>query len=145
MALDESRVINGSFGEVWHDGKWLSNITTAEAVVDFNKEEVLRAGTRWTGHKLTSITGSGSVTGYKVSTEWIERQLAVLTDRGKPFVTSLTFKLDDPESWGAMRVQLTGVMFDKIDIANFEVGSLVEEELPFTFTGMKLLDKITPK
>lgn len=145
MALDESRVINGSYGEVWSNGKWLTNVTQAEAVIEFNKEEVLRAGTRWTGHKMTSINGSGTITGYKVSTRWIEAQLDVLTDRGKPFVTELTFKLDDPESFGAMRAQLTGVMFDKIDIANYEVGSLVEEELPFTFTGFKLLDKITEK
>lgn len=145
MALDESRVINGSYGEVWSNGQWLTNVTQAEAVIEFNKEEVLRAGTRWTGHKMTSINGSGTITGYKVSTRWIEAQLDVLTDRGKPFVTELTFKLDDPESFGAMRAQLTGVMFDKIDIANYEVGSLVEEELPFTFTGFKLLDKITEK
>lgn len=145
MALDESKTINGSYGEVWHAGEWLTNITSAEAVVEFNKEEVLRAGTRWTGNKLVSIKGSGTISGYKVSTKWIEAQLGVLADRGVPFVTELTFKLDDPESFGAMRVQLTGVMFDKLDLVNFEVGSLVEEELPFTFSNMVLLDKIKEK
>jgi hypothetical protein len=145
MVLDESKVINGSYGEVWHDGKWLSNITKCEATIDINKEDVLRAGSRWTAKKVTTLEGSGTITGYKITTEWIEAQSGVLADRGTPYVTSLTVKLDDPEAYGAMRVMLTGVIFDKIDLVKFEMGSLVEEELPFTFTGMELLDKIVAK
>lgn len=142
MAMDESRIINGTYGEVWNEGKWLTNITSAEATIDISKEEITRAGTRWVGHKVTAVSGSGSMTGYKITTEWAEKIAGVLKDRGKPFITELIIKLDDPESFGAMRARLSGVSFDRIDIVNYEVGSLVEEELPFTFTGFEFLDKI---
>ena len=145
MAMDESRIINGTYGEVWNEGKWLTNITSAEATIDISKEEITRAGTRWVGHKVTAVSGSGSMTGYKITTEWAEKTAGVLKDRGKPFITELIIKLDDPESFGAMRARLSGVSFDRIDIVNYEVGSLVEEELPFTFTGFEFLDKIKAK
>ncbi|WP_128896319.1 phage tail tube protein [Longirhabdus pacifica] len=142
MALDASRTINGTFGEVWYDGEWLTNIKSAEAAVEINKEEIQRAGTRWVAHKVTSLTGSGTMTGYKITTEFIERIGQVADDTKGPFVTSIMMKLADPESFGAYRVRLKGVQFDSIPLMNYEVGSIVEEELPFTFTGYELEDKI---
>lgn len=142
MALDSSRVINGSYGEVWHEGKWLTNIQSAEAMVEIDKEEINRAGTRWKGHKVTSLTGTGSMTGYKVTSDFIKLVGAVADDRKKPYVTELIFKLDDPEAFGAERIRLKAVQFDQIPLGNFEVGSLIEEELPFTFSGFDLLDEI---
>lgn len=142
MALDATRTINGSYGEVWHDGVWLTNVQSAEAVVDIDKEEIKRSGTRWTGHKVTSLKGSGTISGYKVTSDFVQLIGSVATDRGKPYVTSLILKLDDPEAFGAERVMLKGVQFDQIPLSKFEVGSLVEEALPFTFSGYDLLDKI---
>lgn len=142
MALDASRTINGSYGEVWHDGVWLTNVENAEATVDIDKEEVKRSGTRWTGHKVIGLKGSGTITGYKVTSEFIKLIGSVASDRSKPYVTELIYKLDDPESFGAERVRLKGVQFDKIPLGKFEVGKIVEEELPFTFSGFDLLDEI---
>lgn len=138
--LDESRVINGQYGELWHEGNWATNVTGVEANVDIGKEEILRSGTRWVGHKSTSLTGTGTINGYKVTSEWVERIGQIANDRNKAFVTELIVKLDDPEAWGAYRIRLKNVTFDTIPLVNFEVGSLVEEELAYTFTGFDLLD-----
>jgi hypothetical protein len=141
--LDASRTINGSYGEVWNDGKWLTNVQSAEATVEINKEKINRSGTRWTGHKVTTLEGSGNVKGLKINSDFIKAIGSVASDRGKPYVTELIYKLDDPESWGAERVRLKGVQFDQIPLGKFEVGAIVEEELPFTFSGYDLLDAIT--
>jgi hypothetical protein len=143
MALDATRTINGSYGEVWHDGVWSTNVTNAEAIVDIDKEEILRSGTRWVGHKATKLTGSGTISGYKVTSDFIRLIGSIASDRGKPYVTSLIYKLDDPEAFGAERVMLKGVQFDQIPLGKFEVGAIVQEELPFTFSGYDLLDKIS--
>ena len=142
MALDATRTINGSYGEVWHDGVWLTNVQSAEATVEIDKEEIKRSGTRWVGHKVTSLTGSGTISGYKITSDFIQLIGSVATDKGKPYVTSIILKLADPEAYGAERVMLKGVQFDQIPLGKFEVGSLVEEEFPFTFSGYDLLDKI---
>ena len=143
MALDATRTINGSYGEVWTEGKWLTNVQSAEAIVDIEKEEIKRSGTRWTGHKVVGLTGSGTITGYKITSDFIKSVGAVANDRNKPYVTELIMKLDDPESFGAERIRLKAVQFDRIPLSKFEVGSLVEEELPFTFSGYDLLDEIS--
>lgn len=141
--LDSTRVINGTYGYVYHDGNWLTNIKSAEANVEITKEEIKRAGTRWTAHKVTGLSGTGTISGYKVTSEFVELIGKIADDSQGTFITELILKLEDPESYGAYRVRLKGVTFDKIPLMHFEVGAIVEEELPFNFTGYELLDKIT--
>jgi hypothetical protein len=142
--LDATRTMNGSFGQVFDaNGKWLTNVKSAEATVEITKEEIQRAGTRWVGHKVTGLKGTGTISGYKITTEMIEAIGIIADDRKGAFVTELIFKLADPEAYGAMRVRLKGVQFDSIPLLKYELGQIVEEELPFTFTGYELLDKIT--
>ncbi|MGM1023551.1 MAG: phage tail tube protein [Bacillota bacterium] len=141
--MDASRIMNGSFGSVIDaNGAWLTNVKSAEATVEINKEEVYRAGTRWVGHKVTSVKGSGTMTGYRVTTELIEAVGVIADDTKGAFVTELRMKLDDPEAFGAMSVRLKGVQFDQIPLMKYELNSIVEEELPFTFIGYELMDKV---
>jgi hypothetical protein len=144
MAMDATRVLNGSFGEVHMDGRWLTNITNIEATVEINTEEVQRSGTRWVGHKTTSLSGSGSIGGFRVSSELIEAVGSIMNDRGKPYVTEIIAKIDDPESYNSQpyRVRIKGVQFTGIPVMSFEVGSLVEEEWEFVFSGFEILDRI---
>jgi hypothetical protein len=142
MAMDATRTISGSYGEVWHEGQWLTNFNSAEAAGEINFEEINRSGTRIVGQKATTVTFSGNIKGLKVSSKMTKLVGQIGTDRGKSFVTELIMKLDDPESYGAERIRLKGVQFSKIDLIKFEAGSLVETELPFVFTGYDLLDEI---
>lgn len=139
--LDSSKTINGSFGKMFHDGEWLTNITQAEATIEINKEEINRAGTRWVGHKVTSLTGSGSMTGYRITSDLVRKIAQVSDDNQGSFVTELIMKIDDPENnEGKTRVRLKGVQFDSIPLLSYEVTSIVEEETPFTFSHFEYLD-----
>ncbi|MDQ0154910.1 phage tail tube protein [Robertmurraya andreesenii] len=140
--LDATKTINGSFGKMIDaDGDWLTNVTQAEATGEINKEEVLRAGTRVVGHKVTTITYSGNMTGYKITNKLAKKIAQVADDSQGAFVTELVMKIDDPENHeGKTWVRLKGVQFDSIPILSYEVGSLVTEETPFTFTGFEYLE-----
>lgn len=142
-ALDSTRVMAGHAGQVWKDGRWLTNFHRAEATVEIQKEDVPRSGTRWMGKKVVGLAGTGTISGFKVTTALIEEIGQVADDRNPSVVTELILKLDDPDAFGAYRVRLKRVQFDSIPLMNFEAGSLVEEELPFTFEGYELLDRIT--
>lgn len=141
--LDDSRVINGSYGECYHEGAWLTNVYKTTAEVEITKEEIKKSGTRWTGNKVTGLKGTGSISGYKVTSDMITYIGQICDDTKGEYKTELITKLDDPESWGAERIRLKNVSFDKISLANWEVGSIVEDELSFTFEGFELLDEIT--
>ncbi len=140
--LDDTRVINGSYGECHSEGKWLTNVYKMSADLELSYGDVKISGTRWTGQKLLSIKGTGSITGYMVTTELVQNVARITDDRKSEYVTELIFKLDDPEAYGCERVRLKHVKFSKVPIAGWEVGSVVEEEWPFTFTGVEWLDSI---
>jgi hypothetical protein len=139
--LDATKTINGSFGKMFHDGEWLTNVTQAEATVEISKEEIMRSGTRWVGHKVVSLSGSGTMTGYRITSDLVKKIAQVADDASAPFVTELIMKIDDPENHeGKEYVRLKGVQFDSIPLLSYEAGSIVTEETPFTFSGFEYLD-----
>jgi hypothetical protein len=142
MALNASRTINGTYGYVYHNGQWLTNITKCQLNVDIDKEEVKRAGTRWAAHKVVGLSGKGSISGYKVTSDMVRLIGQIADDTKGAYTTELITKLADPEAYGYERIRVKGVQFDNIPLTNFEVGKIVEEELNFTFTGYEFLDAI---
>lgn len=141
--MDAKNVISGNYGYLYDlDGNWLTNTTKVEANIEIGMEEVKLAGTRWLGNKTTTLKGSGSIAGYMVTSEWIEKMAQVTDDISSPFVTELIVKLADPEALGTYRVRLKNVTFDNIPIVNFEVGAIVEQEFTFVFSGYEVLDAI---
>ncbi len=139
--LDASKTISGSFGYLHHEGDWLTNVSGFQSSVNINKEEVQRAGTRWIGHKAISVVGSGSITQFKITNDLVKRIGQFTDDKSPMFVTELIGKLDDPDSReGKTRIRYKGVQFDVIPLMQYEVGTIVTEEIPFTFSGYEFLD-----
>jgi hypothetical protein len=143
MALDSTRVIKGEFGEIWSDGQHLSNFYSGEATADISYEKIKRSGTRAMGNKVGTIEYSGSIRGYKVTSDLARKVAQVTDDKKGAFVCELIMALKDPEAYGYERVRLKGVQFTKIDIMKFEHGSVVEQEWPFVFDGFEYIDAIT--
>ena len=142
MSFDSVRAVVGTFGFIYKEGKWLSQYNKAKASVDIGKAEIKPAGDRWVRHKVISLKGTGSISGYKVTDELLQ-EVGVVAHSDKPSMrTELIFKLDDPEAFGAERIRLMNVMYDKIDLATWEHSKEIEEEWPFTFEGYELLDPI---
>ncbi len=141
--MDDTRVLNGSYGECLNDGKWLTNIYKMTADLELSYGDVKMSGSRWTGQKLLGIKGTGSISGYKITSELVQNAARITNDRKSEYVTELIFKIDDPEAFGCERVRLKHVKFSKIPVVGFEVGAIVEEEWPFSFWGVEWLDTIT--
>jgi len=140
--LDTSRIVNGHFAYVYMDGAWQTNVTACTADVEPDYKEVLVCGTRWTQHKLGSIKGTGSITGFKVTSDMIQLNLPITNDRRGAVTTELITKLDDPEAYGHERIRLKNINFTKIPLVGWKVGDLIEEEWPYVFHGVELLDPI---
>jgi hypothetical protein len=134
MGLDPSRVILGTYGEVYHEGKHMANINHLEASVDPQKRELKLSGSLWTAHKVGGLKGTGTMSGFKVTSDAIVRGFEKI---------EIVSKLADPEAYGHERVRIMGVMPDKLTLANWTAGEECPEEIPFTFEGYELLDPIT--
>ncbi|MHB9901468.1 phage portal protein [Clostridium botulinum] len=133
MALDASRTIHGSEGKILIDGVWQTNLTETTAEVELDKKELNLVGDDWTRYKQGSKKGTGSMSGYKVSSAMIQRGF-------KRF--EVISSLEDPEAYGHERIRLMNCMADKLNLINLKANELVEEETPFTFEGYELLDPI---
>ncbi|MCK8487992.1 phage tail tube protein [Paenibacillus sp. MBLB2552] len=131
--LDPGRVMMGTFGQIFIEGVWQSNLNHLEASVEAEKKELNLVGTDYTVYKLGRKKGTGTMSGYKVTSDMIARGFQKF---------SIIHKLDDPEAYGFERIQLNNCMVDKIVLANWTAGEEVTEETPFTFESYELLDPI---
>lgn len=133
MSLDPSRVIYGSFGKIYIDGAWQSNFNHLEAKVTQNKIELNLSGDNWVRHKKGSKKGTGTMSGFKVTSAMLQRGFDKF---------EIVSKLDDPEAYGYERIRLINVIPDELQLANWTAGEDVKEDVPFTFEGYELLDPI---
>lgn len=133
---DGTKVLNGAFGKVHHDGEWLMNVTDLEVNIEPEYEEVPLAGRRTPGQKLMKINMNGTISGYTVSRVLANKIGSILDDNNPSFVTELLSEMsdpDNPEMAGFYR--LKGVQFQKIPGVGYTHGEIVKEEIPFVFTG----------
>ena len=140
--IDSLNVVNGHFGSIFHEGAWLANFNKAEAKVEIQKAELKLSGDRWVRHKVLSLKGTGSISGVKITSELITFNSPVANNANKSVRTELVYKLDDPEAYGMERIRLQNVMFDEIQLANWEAGKEITEDWKFTFEGYEVLDPI---
>lgn len=131
--LDASRIIHGKNGRVLLDGIEQSQLQECTAEVEPDNKEVNLLGDDWTRYKQGSKKGSGSMNGYKVTSDMIKRGF-------KRF--ELIISLEDPEAYGYETIRLKNCMASKLQLANLKADDLVQEETPFTFEGYDLLDPI---
>jgi len=140
MTMDPTKVVSGRFGKLFNAaGNWLTNVTTVNATVEFEKEDVKVSGSRWNGKKVNGINGTGDFTGYLVTSELIEQIGQGTDDTRSALVTELIYSVTDPDNGGTYRVRLKGVTFDSIPLITSEVGAMVENDFPFTFTGYQIM------
>ncbi|MZQ83614.1 phage portal protein [Paenibacillus sp. 5J-6] len=133
MSLDASRVILGTYGSVFIGGVWQTNFNHLEANVEMQKKELQLAGDPWVRHKKGAMKGTGTLSGFKVTSDMIARGFDKF---------SLVSKLNDPDAYGFERITLNNVMLDKLQLANWTAAEEVKEEVTFTFEGYTLNDPI---
>lgn len=132
--FNPDRAFFGSFSKLIMNGQWQTNMSHVEAEVGMDKGELNVMGSNWTRHKKGQKSGTGSMSGYKVTSQMIEQGF----ERFELIIT-----LEDPEAYGHERIRLMNCMADAIQLANVTAGELVEEETSFTFEGYELLDAVT--
>ena len=134
------RIINGLYGEVWVDGEKIAECTACQAKVAKNKQTVNLCGQFMDDTKVTSGSGTGSLTLYKVDSGFIQRQREL--QNGVDVRCTIISKLRDPDSYGAERVALYNVSFDDVTLADHRAATLGTITRPFTFSRYELLDLI---
>lgn len=131
--FNPDRAILGSFSKLIMDGEWQTNTSAVEATVEMDKGELNVMGSNWTRIKRGQLSGTGTMTNYKVTSKMIQQGFERY---------ELIVALEDPEAYGHERIKLKNCMSDSLILANVTSGEVIEEETPFTFEGYELLDPL---
>ena len=139
--LDSTKVINGTYGQVFLGDDEVAEMKAFQAKLEFQKEEIKVAGQMAVDTKLMSYTGKGSLQLHKVNSRMVKTLLEEIKAGKDPRFTIIG-KLADPNSQGAERIAVKNVSFDDLTIFDFEVGSVASLECPFSFTDIETIDLI---
>lgn len=139
-AIPAKRVRSGTHGTVWLNGELASECYGLQIKVTKNKENVPRCGVFFEGSKLMSAKITGSVRLYNATSRLIAAQAEALR-RGEDTEFTIVSKLDDPDATSVQRVQVTGVSFDDLTLADWEAAKLGTIEAPFTAEDYQVLEQ----
>ena len=141
MSFNAKNVINGTWGTVWLDGEEIGEMKSFQAKDEYQKEGVSQCGKMSTGYKITGVDGKGSMSFHKVNSR-IAKKIGKQVREGKTPTFSFISKLADPDALGYERISYTGVVFDDLTLADFEVKVLGSVETPFSYEDYTFLDEI---
>nr|DAL98057.1 MAG TPA: tail tube protein [Caudoviricetes sp.] len=112
------------------------------ATIEKEKEQVGILGRLLKGNKSVSAKGSGTLTIYK-NTSIFDDMLLKFLNEGKDTYFDMQVSNEDPTSNAGRRtVILKDCNIDKATVAAFDVdGKWLEDEIAFTFEGMKIPEK----
>jgi len=139
--MNQNRVINGTFGRVWINGEFYSNVKSFESKVALNYEEVNMADDLATYQKYMGYAGEGSVVLHKTDSHVAKTIADGITSGVMPDI-KIVGRLADPAAYGAERVEYSGVTFDELTLLKFANKEIQEEEVPFKFAHFNFLDMI---
>lgn len=132
MTKTARQVLSGNSGRVWIDGEEVAIVASISATITNNYEDV-QVGTD-VDRRLVSQTGEGTITFKQVTS--ITSDIANKYKGGKDprFVVEANLKDAAAINGQQEGYTINNVSFDSVPLINWEVGSLIEKELPFRFT-----------
>ncbi|WP_034861090.1 phage tail tube protein [Ruminiclostridium cellobioparum] len=142
--MDASKVMNGSWGEVWMDGEKISECTALQAKIDIKKEDVPMCGRATPGKKLSGWEGKGSMKLNKVNSR-MAIKIGTLIRTGQDIKVTIVSKLADPAAYGAERIVLRNASFDDLTLADWAAQKNGEVDCPFTFEDFYFMDVVAPQ
>lgn len=138
-SVEPKNVFYGSRGMIWIDGEKVAEITEIKATLTAEKIEVNMARKMNKGYKVVGFEGKGSFKVWKVTTYFIEK-LAPSIKEGRQVLFTIVSEVADPDAVGNERVALYKCQVDSVDLINWAVKKLSEEEYNFTFEDYEVLD-----
>ena len=138
-AIAAKRVRSGTFGQLWLNGEQVAEAYGCQIKINKNKEKIPRCGAFMEGHKLMSANITGSIRIYNATSRLIELQAEDLK-AGRDSIFTIISKLDDPDATSTQRMQVTGISFDDLTLADWEAATTGKIEAPFTAEDFTILE-----
>lgn len=137
--MEAKQVMNGSQGELWIDGDYMSQVTEFKAEVTIDKTEIKMVKKLPKQYKMIGLTCKGSLKMNHISSYMLDK-MSENIKAGKQTICTIVSNLDDPDSIGAERIVIKDAVFDSLTLADWSAGKMGEETYNFTFSDWDILD-----
>lgn len=143
MKFSGENVISGKEARLFLDGEEVAYAKSYEAIIEKTKAEIPILGRRFKGHKTSGVSGTGTLTLYKVTSKFSRMMLEYIRT-GRDVYFTLQSVLDDKGAdRGTERVTLYHCNMDSVKIGQLDAeADALEEEIPFTFEGADLPESL---
>ena len=141
VSVNPNRVLTGNSGNLWINGKLLSQLTAVELKVTGNFEEMNFCGNNSTHSRYSGYTGEGTISMKKIDSTVLSLVGEAYQTGVMPEIKIIT-KLTDNVTGKSERVAVNGITITEFILAKFEAKALVEEELPIKFSQYEILELI---
>lgn len=134
-----TKVVNGTWGEVWVNSHYIAEIVSLKATVTIEKEEVKFNKQLTKEYKTKSLTCKGSIKMHKVDSHFL-KEMAAEIKQGKQPVFTIESKVHDPDSIGEERIVIRDATFDTLNLIDWEVGKIGDDSYNFTFSDYEIVE-----
>lgn len=141
MADVVNKIIRGSFGRLWINGKHLANVKSFELKATMNYEAVNINGELCEQNRYLGYALAGTMLLHKVDT-YVAKLVKDGMVTGSLPTIKLVGSLADPDSNGSERVEVYDVTLDEVTLMQFENATVSEESVPFKAGGYRFIDTI---
>lgn len=141
MAEVVNKILRGTFGRLWAQGKRLANVKSFEAKATLKYETVDINGELCEQQRYLGYSLAGTIVVHKTDTYLVNLILTGMVTGSMPPI-KLVGRLADPDANGSERVEIYDVTFDEATLMQFENATVSEESVPFKAGGFRYLDKI---
>ena len=135
------RYLTGSSGQVWVNGKLLSQVKKIELKITGSFEETSLCGDYSTHSEYTGWAGEGTITLQKCDSTVLDLLGDCYKTGNMPEIKIIT-KLVDKSTGKSERVAVSEVTFTEFMLSAFEAKALIEDEMPLKFADYEILEKI---
>lgn len=136
--------ISAKEGRVFLNGVLMFQVKNVEATLEKEKAELKVMGRRGTGRKTIGFSGTGTLTIYKVTSQFAVMAQDYVKKGIDPYFTLETVTDDKSSGRGVERIALRDVNFDSYQVLNLDAdGEALEEEMPFSFEDLDVLGRLS--
>lgn len=139
--MDANKVLTGSDGNVWVNGKLLAQVQSIELKVAGKFEDMDFIGDNTTYSRFTGYNGDGTLKMKKIDSTVLNLVGKAYQKGVMPEIKIIT-KLTDKNTNKSERVAVSGIKITEFYLAKFDSKTPIDDELPLKFSKYEILETI---
>lgn len=140
--FNSNKILKGTNGRLWMNAEPMAEVKSFEAKATGDFEEISVNGDFGKKHVFLGYSAAGTMVLHKIDS-YVFSMYAKAYQSGEMPDVYIVASVTNPQTSQTQRVKLTGVQFTEFTLLQFENGTVLEEEVPFTAEGYEPIEAMS--